>query len=113
MQPTQLDLLPQEQAALLLRKKRFWKKTMWISLAATLLLVVVGFSGTIIGMVRAFATLEKSGAADPAVLAQDISRTLIVSMVAVPLIALAALLFLVSLIRCLSLPKLPASPHME
>lgn len=79
---------------------------MWISLAAMILFALLGFSGTIIGMIRAFGALEKSGSADPSVLAGDISRTLMVGMMTLPLIALAALIFLVSVIRCLSLPKL-------
>lgn len=33
MHPNQLNLLPHDQAAKLMRKKRFWKMTMWISFA--------------------------------------------------------------------------------
>jgi MotA/TolQ/ExbB proton channel family len=105
--PSHLDTLPPEQAALLIKKKRFWKKTMWISLGFVFLVFMLGGSATFIGMIRAFRTLEQSGSADPAVLAGDISNTLIAGMIMLPFIALALLTFLVSLIRCLSLPKIP------
>ena len=107
MNPAQLNLLPPEQAALLIRKKRFWKAMMWLSLGAAIVFVLVGFSGTLVGMIRSFANLEESGSADPSALAEEISRSLLIGMITLPLIALSALTFLVSLIRCLSLPKIP------
>ena len=104
---TQLHTLPPEQAALLIRKKRFWKRTMWNSLGITVLILILGQVGTVLSMIRAFSTLQKQGAADPAALAKDISVSLYASLISLPFAALGLLIFLTAIIRCLSLPKLP------
>ncbi|QTN34205.1 MotA/TolQ/ExbB proton channel family protein [Akkermansiaceae bacterium] len=104
---SQLETLPPEHAAILIRKKRFWKKTMWISLGVGVMLAMIAVSGTVIKMTAAFSSLQANGSADPSVLAGDISEAMLISLWSLPPALLAFLIFLVSLIRCLSLPKLP------
>ena len=96
MHSSQLDILPPEQAALLIRKKRFWKKTMWIASISTILIPVIGITCCNIGIVSPKDTLEW------------IDTSLITIVTTLSLTALAFLLSLVSFIRFLSLPKTPA-----
>lgn len=107
MQPNQLDLLPPDQAAELLRKRSFWKRTLSISLTIGVILALFAVSGTVISMIRAFSTLEKAGAADPSALAGDISMAMLIGMYSALPACLALLISMVSFIRLLSLPKLP------
>ena len=105
MEPSQLDLLPVAQAAALLRKRGFWKRTMSISLTSGVIFTLLAMSGTVINMVRAFSTLEKAGGADPSILARDVSAALLITMWTLPPACLAFLLAMVSFIRLLSLPR--------
>ncbi len=105
MKPSQLDLLPADQAAALLRKRRFWKRTLAISLPIGVILALYAVSGTVISMIRAFSTLEKDGAADPAALAGDISMAMLTGMYSALPACLALLISMVSFIRLLSLPR--------
>jgi hypothetical protein len=105
MKPSQLDLLPPDQAAELLRKRGFWKRTMSISLTIGVILTLLAISGTVINMIRAFSTLERAGGADPSILARDISAALLVMMWSLPPACLALMLAMVSFIRLLSLPR--------
>ncbi len=58
-------------------KRRFWKRMIWVSLMAMILPPLVGVSGTVIGMVRAFNELSAKGTADPEELAGSISVSLL------------------------------------
>ena len=107
MEPTQLDLLPPDQAAALLRKRRFWKRTLSISLTIGVILALFAVSGTVISLIRAFLTLGKAGTADPAALAGDISMAMLIGMYSALPACLALLISMVSFIRLLSLPKPP------
>ena len=60
--------------------KRFWGWSAIISAIAATLPPVFGLLGTVIGMVGAFNELEKTGEADPAALADDISVALLSTM---------------------------------
>lgn len=104
---SQLDLLPADQAAVMLRKRRFWKRTMSISLTIGVILALLAVSGTVLNMIRAFATLGKTGAADPSKLAGDISSALLITFYSLPPACLAFLIAMVSFIRLLSLPREP------
>ncbi len=114
MQPSQLNILPQEQACLLIRKKRFWKKVMWLSLAITPLILAIGAKchsmasrhllNTVIAMKQNEMTESLHNSLD------HIGDLFWISRLALALSALASLLFLTALIRTLSLPKLPAPP---
>ncbi len=107
MSASQLNLLPPEQAAELLRKRSFWKRTLSISLPIGVILALFAVSGTVISMIRAFSTLEKDGAADPSALAGDISMAILTGMYSALPACLVLLLAMVSFIRLLSLPKTP------
>jgi hypothetical protein len=105
MSASQLDLLPSSHAAALLRKRRFWKRTMWVSLVPGVILALAAVSGTVISMTGAFSELEKTGAADPAALARDISAAMLITVWTLPPACLAFVFTLVSFIRLLSLPR--------
>lgn len=105
MKPSQLDLLPGEHVAAMLRKRRFWKRTMSISLTMGVILALLAVSGTVLNIIRAFSTLEKAGGADPSVLARDISEALLITMWTLPPACVGFLLAMVSFIRLLSLPR--------
>jgi hypothetical protein len=107
MSANQLDLLPADQAATLLRKRFFWTRTLWISLVLGVLLALSAVSGTVIRMMGAFLELEKTGAADPAELAGDISEAMLVTLWSLPPACLAFVVTMVSFICLLSLPKAP------
>ena len=107
MSASQLELLPPDQASELLRKRSFWKRTLSISLTIGVILALMAVSGTVINMIRAFATLEKNGSADPSKLAGDISEALLITMWSLPPACVAFLITMVSFIRLLSLPKTP------
>jgi hypothetical protein len=105
MSPNQLDLLPPDQAAILIRKKRFWKRTMWISLAAS---VFTGSAGWVYYETSMSRIWISNGNADIALhIIEAINVLAIVTYLFMPLTALCFLIYLVSLIRVLSLPKIP------
>lgn len=57
-------------------KRRFWKRMIWVSVIGTLLPPLIGITGTVIGMLRAFNELSEKGTADPEELAGSISVSL-------------------------------------
>jgi len=111
MSQSQLDLLPPDQAANLIRKKRFWKKTMWISLAAA---VITGIGGLVYyetSMNRIWIPNENDDIASHIIAAINVLA--IVTYIFMPLTALCFLIFLVAIIRVLSLPKIPTPSNSE
>ena len=58
-------------------KRRFWKKMIWVSVIGMILPPLVGITGTVIGMIRAFNELSEKGSADPEALAGSISVSLL------------------------------------
>lgn len=103
--PSQLEILPPDQAKALLSKRRFWKKTMMISALICVIVALAAVSGPAIGMIRVFSGLKETGAADPSALAGEISTQLLIALWSLPPACLAFLLTLVSGIRLLCLPK--------
>ncbi len=108
MHPNQLDLLPPDQAAILIRKKRFWKRTMWISLAAAVLSAIGGFVNYDTGM---SAISKSTGGTVSIVCGSKITDIYIYFFR--PLASLCFLIFLISIIRFLSLPKIPTYSNLE
>lgn len=104
-EPSQLELIPADLAAELLRKRSFWKRTMWISLTIAMVLTLSAAGGYVINMIRAFSKLQQSGAADPAELANDVSSVILILLWSLPPACIAFLLAMVSFIRLLSLPR--------
>jgi biopolymer transport protein ExbB/TolQ len=109
MDHNQLNLLPPETIAILIRKKRFWKRTMILSFTIASVAVVIYLGGTVLNMMRAFSTLEASGGADPAKLAGDISGAILTTLYSLPIAGLGFLIAIIALIRFLSLPKIPGT----
>ncbi len=71
----------------------------WISAISLALSILVGLAAPVIGMVKAFGTLQVAGAADPAALAGDISLALIGSLVVLPFAFASLALFIVAIVR--------------
>jgi hypothetical protein len=107
MNTNQLDLLPPELVADLLRKRRFWKKPMNMSLFFGIIVAIISISCTINGMIHAFSSLEKSLGADPSKLAGDISSAMQITLYSIPLAGLGFIICITAFIRLLSLPKPP------
>jgi len=78
----------------MLRRVRFWRRAIRISVAGVLVPPFLGLAGVLIGVQQAFATLSATGQADPAALANHISTSLFSAMWAVVLsfFALAVLI---------------------
>lgn len=93
----------------LIRKRRaFWLRTIWFSLAGVLLPPLVGLAGTVAHMYNAFGQLSKTGTADPAALANNISLSLLGAAAGVIIALISLVIFLVALVRYFSIPKLGA-----
>jgi len=69
-----------------------------------------GLIGTVEGMVHAFGVLSKTGEADPATLAGDISVSLLTSMWGLVISVVAFLVLIGVLIRFFTLPKVTGTP---
>lgn len=108
MHPSQLDLLLPEQAALLIRKKRFWGRTMWISSSTSIVFLFLGLSKPIISLVRNLLGIPPYDPDLP--YGHQISNGIIAFGLAIPIASFFAIIFLIALLRYLSLPKLPSKP---
>ena len=86
-------------------KRKFWLRTIWISLTGVLLPPLLGISGTIIGMMQAFGELSKAGEHDAGALADNISTSLYATASGLIISSVAAVVLLVALIRFFTLPK--------
>lgn len=64
----------------LARKRRFWKRMIWVSVFGLLLFPAIGAAGTVMGMIRAFTQLAETGTADPEKLAGSISSSLLATL---------------------------------
>lgn len=81
------------------RKRRFWKRMIWVSVIGTLLPPVLGLAGTVFGMMRAFATLAASGTADTEALAKPIASTLLATVFGLLLCVPSVIFLIVSIVR--------------
>lgn len=83
----------------MLRRVRLWRRAIWGSVAAFLVPPVLGLAGFLIGMLQAFANLSASGQADPNVLANNLSTSLLSSFWAslVSLLALPVLILTITM----------------
>lgn len=99
-----MDQLPVLFAAEIQRKKRFWQRTMWISLTLGMILAVGIASCCAVIMKNPSSALEQSGSVVLASNQSDVLKFLVTSL---PTACLAFLLAMVSFIRLLSLPREP------
>jgi biopolymer transport protein ExbB len=89
----------------LLKKRRFWKRAIWISIVGIVVPPMFGLLGTVVGMMQAFSELSTTGQADPEAIAGDVSVALVTTMWGLT-ISLCALFFLIiAVIRIIQLPK--------
>ena len=87
------------------RRRKFWFRAIWISIAGVIIPPMFGLIGTVVGMVGVFGELSKTGNADPEVLAGDISISLLTTMWGLVFSAIAFLVLIGVLIRFFTLPK--------
>ena len=96
------------------RRKRFWLRAIWISIAGVIVPLLFGLAGTVFGMVGAFGELSESGEADPEAVAGDISVALLTTMWGLVISGIAFLVLIGVLIRFFTLPKPPpTSPEQS
>jgi len=81
------------------QKRKFWGKMIWISAISLVVTICAPILVYVLGMMNAFSTLKKSGAADPAELAGDISTVIFGTLICVPFAFAALSLFIISIIR--------------
>ncbi len=79
------------------KRRRFWLRVVWGSVAVAVLAPLMGTLGTVFGMVGAFETLSDSEGAKPEALADDISLAMKTTMVGMGISAISVLVFVVAL----------------
>lgn len=87
------------------RRRKFWLRAIWISIAGVIIPPMFGLIGTVVGMVGAFGELAKTGEADPEALAGDISVSLLTTMWGLIVSVIAFLVLIGVLIRFFTLPR--------
>ena len=81
------------------RKRRFWKRMIWVAAIGLLLPPVIGVTGTVIGMFRAFAEVAATGAADPEELAKPIATALLATLFGLLFCVPSGIILILSIIR--------------
>lgn len=94
-------------------RRKFWLRTIWISVTAVIIPPMFGLARTVIGMVGAFGELSKTGEADPEALAGDISVSLLTTAWGLVISFLALIVLIGATIRFFTLPKLTGPPSQE
>lgn len=87
------------------RSRKFWLRTIWISIAGVIIPPIFGLIGTVVGMVGAFEELSNAGEADPEALAGDISVSLLSTAWGLVVSVISFLVLVGALIRLFTLPK--------
>ncbi|WP_193212774.1 MotA/TolQ/ExbB proton channel family protein [Luteolibacter marinus] len=88
-----------------LKKRRFWLRAIWISVAGIIVPPLFGLAGTVMGMVSAFTGLSRDGIADPEAVARDVSTSLLATLLGLGVSFIALVFLIVALIRFFRLPK--------
>lgn len=81
------------------RKRKFWRKMIWISAMSLVLSICAGVVAYLIGMIRAFGKLGAAEASDPAELANDISTAVTGPVIAIPFVIASLILFIIAIFR--------------
>jgi len=79
------------------RRKRFWLKWIWASLAGVIVPPIFGLLGTVIGMTRAIAKLGRD--AEPELLAGDIAFSLWTTMIGIGVSVVSCVMLIIALIQ--------------
>lgn len=99
------------------RRRKFWLRAIWISIAGVIVPPMFGLIGTVVGMVGAFGELSKNGEADPDALAGDVSVALQTTAWGLVVSVIAFIVLIGVLIRFFTLPKLagvlPSDPQAQ
>jgi biopolymer transport protein ExbB/TolQ len=89
----------------LLRKRRFWLRAVWFSIAGVILPPVLGLIGTVAGMMGAFEGVSRDGGADQEMLAGGVSVAVWATACGFVVTTIAFLVFVAVLTRLVMLPK--------
>jgi biopolymer transport protein ExbB/TolQ len=108
--PPQASLISSATDEPLRRRRKFWLRAIWISIAGVIIPPIFGLIGTVVGMVGAFGELSKTGEADPNALAAGISVSLLTTAWGLIVSAIAFLVLIGVLIRFFTLPKVAGTP---
>lgn len=92
------DEAPHPELVKLTRRRKGWLIAMCVSGFLILIPPILGMGGTVLGMVRAFDKMGKSGGADPDALASDISLALLTTAGGLVVSLLFLVLFFATLI---------------
>ncbi len=93
------------------KKRRFWGTAASISGALVFIAPMLGYAGTVVGMLSSFDKLKSGGGANPQALADDISVAMVTTAGGLIVAALSLVLCIISLIRFHTLPKTNHSGH--
>ena len=104
-QSPQASPIPSANDEQVRRRRKFWLRAIWISIAGVILPPMFGLIGTVVGMIGAFGELSKTGEADPEALAGDISVSLLTTMWGLVVSVVAFIVLIGVLIRFFTLPK--------
>ena len=91
----------------------FWRRAFIASIVWVVLPILLGLSGTVIGMIRAFQTIEETGVSDPKELADAISISLGSTAIGLVIAFPGLVLFIVCLIRSATARKREPEPEPE
>lgn len=110
-QPPEATLVPSENHEVLKRRRKFWLRAIWISIAGVIIPPMFGLIPTVVRMVGAFRELAKTGESDPEVIAKDISDSLLTVAWGLVISVIAFLVLIGVLIRFFTLPKIGTPSH--
>jgi biopolymer transport protein ExbB/TolQ len=90
------------------RRRRFWAQVIKWSLVMLVLPPLLGCIPTVWSMLESFREVQRTGQADPVVVAEEVSTGLKAIMIGMSLACPACFVLLIALIRYFSLPKVGA-----
>jgi magnesium-transporting ATPase (P-type) len=87
------------------RRRKFWLRTIWISITCVIVPPMFGMIGTAFGMVGAFGDISKTGKTDHEAMAANISVSLLSTAWGLLVSVIAFIVLIGVLIRFFTLPK--------
>ncbi|MDF1740403.1 MAG: MotA/TolQ/ExbB proton channel family protein [Verrucomicrobiales bacterium] len=79
-----------------------WVVSLIVSIFGIIVPPLVGVSGTVFGMVKAFDTIGTDGKADPAAFSEDISGSIVATAIGLGISFIFLIIFVISLVKVLS-----------